>query len=105
MFAKAVIHNADTKEWICFENPTEIIQTNQLSEVLKKLDCLQGKCFGDNYYAAGFILYDASPAFDYALKVKHKENKNTPLLWFALFEKSRMASLFPKKQGRKCNDC
>ncbi len=97
MFAKAVIYDADTKKWICFENPVEIIQTNKLSEVLKKLDCLQEKCFGDNYYAAGFISYDASPAFDYALKVKHKENKNTPLLWFALFEKGQEIQL-PKPE-------
>lgn len=97
MFAKAVIHNADTKEWLCFENPAELIQTNRLSEVVEKLDCLQERCFRNNYYAVGFISYDASPAFDYALKVKNEKAQNTPLLWFALFERKRKIQL-PKPE-------
>lgn len=99
MFAKAVIHDSFSKKWLCFENAVEIIQTNKLSEMLKKLDYLQEKCLKkDNYYAVGFISYDASPAFDYALKVKQKEIQNVPLLWFALFKKSQTIQLpKPKK--------
>lgn len=93
MFVKAVIHNSFSKEWLCFEKPAEIIQTNELPEVLKTLDYLQEKCFEGNYYAAGFISYDASPAFDYALKVKDNENKNVPLLLFVLCEKVRKIQL------------
>jgi len=93
MSVKAVIHDSDKKEWLCFENIIEVIQTNKLSEVLEKLDCLQKKCFENNYYAAGFISYDASPAFDYALKVKQKKIQNAPLLWFALFENSQKIQL------------
>ena len=43
------------------------------------------KAVDDGYYAAGYVSYEAAPAFDEAYRVKAQSQM--PLLWFGIFEK------------------
>lgn len=70
---------------LCFVNPTKIIQTNAIDEVRTALQAVERAC-NEGYYAAGFIAYEAAPAFDPAYAVVPGD-PSLPLLWFGLFDK------------------
>ncbi|MBA9027062.1 aminodeoxychorismate synthase component I [Peribacillus huizhouensis] len=72
------------KECRFFQNPLKIIEAHTIDEVLKALENIQ-KEVNAGYYAAGYLSYEAAPAFDPAYQVA-EENK-MPLLWFGIFEK------------------
>ncbi|SHE67887.1 aminodeoxychorismate synthase, subunit I /aminodeoxychorismate lyase apoprotein [Seinonella peptonophila] len=67
---------------LIFENPTEVIVAQQIDEVLPAIHQIEQRV-KSGWYAAGFISYEASPAFDPAFCVK-KESQ-LPLLWFGIF--------------------
>ncbi|WP_077328480.1 aminodeoxychorismate synthase component I [Virgibacillus siamensis] len=65
-----------------FQNPQQIITTDTIREVLPCLEQVRS-AVNEGYYAAGFVSYEAAPAFDKAHKV-HSESE-MPLLWFGIF--------------------
>jgi para-aminobenzoate synthetase/4-amino-4-deoxychorismate lyase len=66
-----------------FENPIEVIEANALEDVRPALGRVE-RAAAEGLYAAGFVSYEAAPAFDRALRVRQKSE--VPLLWFALFD-------------------
>jgi para-aminobenzoate synthetase / 4-amino-4-deoxychorismate lyase len=81
---RSVIHDAANKCWLEYIDPVEIVQTTDLNEVVSKIAYLEKRVNQDKLYAVGFISYEASPAFDYALKVI-KPDSDFPLIWFGLY--------------------
>ena len=67
------------KQWLCFEHPTKILQTTRLEEVLPLLK----EAEHSNLFAAGWVSYEAAPAFDPALQTH--SNPSLPLLCLGLF--------------------
>jgi para-aminobenzoate synthetase/4-amino-4-deoxychorismate lyase len=65
-----------------FTKPVKIITACQTAEVIPALSdvCNAVK---KGLYAAGFLSYEAAPAFDSAYRIR--TNSNMPLLWFGLF--------------------
>ena len=68
--------------WLLFEKPIHVLAARDAASVLQALEQVEaavrdGKC------AAGFLSYEASPAFDPAL-VTRKAGK-TPMLWFGIY--------------------
>ena len=95
----AVLYDASHEKWLKFTNPSKVISTHNLDEVLTCLKNVDNEVYNNKLYAVGFVSYDASPAFDSALKVKNG-NGSLPLLWFALFEKYEIIDLpLVNKQG------
>ena len=74
---KIIIQHGD--EWLSFENPVEVLTARTPDEVFQ---CLE-KIEKSGLWAAGFVSYEAAPAFDDALKT-HPPG-NFPLLQFGLF--------------------
>ena len=72
------------KQPVFFTQPSKIIVAHNQDEVLSKLSEVQ-KIVDEGYYAAGFVSYEAAPAFDEAFSVKSETKM--PLLWFGIFEK------------------
>src|SRR5699024_12792106 len=66
-----------------FRDPVKIITTHTLDEVDNCFTEIQ-QLSNEDYYVAGFVSYEAAPAFNPRLRVK--ENSNMPLLWFGVFE-------------------
>lgn len=66
-----------------FERPVAIVSTTQLNEVIPSLERVQ-KFTRDGYYAAGYVSYEAAPAFDAAFVVHHEPTM--PLVYFAIYE-------------------
>lgn len=72
-------------EPISFSNPLRIVSATSVDAVYPALCDIQA-AVNEGYYAAGFISYEAAPAFDPAFTVMpgHK----MPLLWFGLFARA-----------------
>jgi para-aminobenzoate synthetase/4-amino-4-deoxychorismate lyase len=69
--------------WLRYRSPVEVIQTNTIAEVCSAFSSVE-KAVDNGLYAAGYISYEAAPAFDSSLSVH--ETSGLPLLWFGLYE-------------------
>lgn len=78
-------HGTTSQPWMKFEHPTEIVETHTLEEVVPCLRRVESATAQD-LYAAGFISYEAAPAFDPAYRTGPPSA--LPLLWFGFYEKS-----------------
>jgi para-aminobenzoate synthetase/4-amino-4-deoxychorismate lyase len=65
-----------------FTAPLEIVSAASLREVIPCLERVEGGV-ARGFYAAGFIAYEAAPAFDPALQAQNPGA--LPLLWFGLY--------------------
>ena len=75
---------------LTFRRPIEVISARRLEDVAPALARVEAVA-QEGLWAAGFVSYEAAPAFDPAFRVK--ESGPLPLLWFGVFE--RPAPLVP----------
>ncbi|MFC1550292.1 aminodeoxychorismate synthase component I [Candidatus Neomarinimicrobiota bacterium] len=87
----AIIQDGDTKKWLEFRNPIEILVARKIDEVLLLLEQIEIKTQQNGLYAAGFISYEAASAFDRALTVH--PSGTLPLLSFGLYENAENIEL------------
>lgn len=80
-----LIQDSKGSRWLYFSKPQAIITTTDLGEVRQKLEEIDQLVNNRGMYAAGFITYEASPAFDSALVVR--QPLAFPLLWFGIYQK------------------
>ncbi|HEV2859687.1 MAG TPA: aminodeoxychorismate synthase component I [Pyrinomonadaceae bacterium] len=66
-----------------FERPAEVVAARTIEEVRPALRRVERAAAG-GMYAAGFVAYEAAPAFDSSLVVR--AGGDVPLLWFGLFD-------------------
>jgi para-aminobenzoate synthetase/4-amino-4-deoxychorismate lyase len=69
---------------LCFAHPQQLVVATTLDEVRPALNVVQQAC-ERGLYAAGFVAYEAAPAFDRALVVRGGGETTLPLVWFGLF--------------------
>ncbi|KRF60908.1 aminobenzoate synthetase [Bacillus sp. Soil768D1] len=74
----------DVKKPLYFTEPKEVFIAHTLQDVLPQFQKVQA-AIEQGYYAAGYVSYEAAPAFEKSFKVK--EGAKMPLLWFGIFEK------------------
>lgn len=67
---------------VAFSKPERIIATNDVEEIISCLVEVQS-AVQSGYYAAGYLSYEAAPAFEPAFKVN--SGAKMPLLWFGIF--------------------
>jgi para-aminobenzoate synthetase / 4-amino-4-deoxychorismate lyase len=79
-----VLHDVQEQRWLHFRQPVHIYQTAELGEVLPLLETVEARVEAEGLWAAGFLAYEAAPAFDQALRVQPSAPA-FPLLWFALY--------------------
>ena len=70
-------------EWLHFANPHQIISAASIDDVHAALQEIERLVEENNWHAAGFVSYEAAPAFDSALHVQSAGD--FPLLWFGLY--------------------
>ncbi len=88
---QVVIHDAGLKQWLRFREPEQVIRADCIDQVVPKLELVERTIREQKMYAAGFISYEASPAFDMAL---HTHSLSSfPLLWFGLYKKPEVIDL------------
>lgn len=70
--------------WLKFSRPCRVIVTDKLDDVRKSLEEVERLVNEHGWTAAGFVSYEAAPAFDSAMRVF--PSQGFPLLWFGLYE-------------------
>lgn len=75
-------------EWLSFRAPHHIISARNLEDVHSALQEVERLVNSTNLHAAGFVSYEAAPAFDKALHVL--DAGDFPLLWFGLYSKPQI---------------
>ncbi len=79
-----VLYDPSTGTWLRFARPCEVVVAEQCGDVMECLRRVERLVESRGLYAAGFVSYEAAPAFDRALIVR--ESAGFPLLWFGMFE-------------------
>jgi para-aminobenzoate synthetase / 4-amino-4-deoxychorismate lyase len=86
---------------LCFARPVEIVEARSVEEVRPALRAIQS-AVDSGFYAAGFLAYEAAPAFDRALAVR--DGSKTPLLWFGIFRAPSSSEAFDAPGEFAVND-
>ena len=86
-----IVRNAASGKWRLFEQPLEVVFAEKVNAVLPALLKIEHACVHHRMYAAGFLSYEAAPAFDAALKTQPPDG--FPLLWFGLYDTARERTL------------
>jgi para-aminobenzoate synthetase / 4-amino-4-deoxychorismate lyase len=92
--AKNEVLLKDNGEWLHFREPYRLIEAKRPEEVLPALRELEQLTQINNWYAAGFLSYEAAAAFDPALQTRASARANPfPYLWFGLYPHPHTVSL------------
>lgn len=77
------MYDASDQTWLYFSNPHEVLSVAAINDVVPLLEYINVQVNDHSMCAAGFLSYEAAPAFDEALTVK--ESNSFPLVWFGLY--------------------
>ena len=77
--------------WLHFTNPFRIITAERLDDVLSALREIEGQVQTQDWYAAGYVSYEAASAFDPALQTYSRSA--FPYLWFGLYSEPHAIDL------------
>lgn len=93
----AVMRDAERRVWLRFATPRRTVVAYAVAEVLPALREVED-AVATGLAAAGWVSYEAAPAFDPALRVRSDDGR-FPLLWFGLFDApEEIATLPPAPQ-------
>ena len=84
MLEKIILRNKKDDSWRIFSSPLEVLCTHDLNQVKDVLNEVQNKVEKKKLIAAGYLSYEAAPAFDNAYSVNEKGS--LPLICFGLFK-------------------
>jgi para-aminobenzoate synthetase/4-amino-4-deoxychorismate lyase len=80
-----VIWDAAKNRWLCFRDPERVFCIHRMDEILPALSEIEKEISENGHFAAGWIAYEAAPAFDDAMAVRQSDS--FPLLWFGTYVK------------------
>jgi para-aminobenzoate synthetase/4-amino-4-deoxychorismate lyase len=92
-----MLRDETTGRWLVFSQPRTVIEATTLAGVMPALRAVEDAVTRRGLFAAGFLSYDAAPAFDDALRVRGAAP--LPLLWFGLYHPPAVAPEFPGESG------
>ena len=80
-----------------FRGRGEVVAAHHIDEVIPAFECVESEVAGGRW-AAGFVSYEAAPAFDDVLVVRSDDSGPSaiPLLWFALYDDRLDPGLVPQ---------
>ena len=81
-----LLHEKERQEWLAFREPAEVLQTWDPLQIPYLLRQLEERSRYHNRWAVGFLAYEASSAFDAALRTRDASSGSFPLAWFGLFD-------------------
>lgn len=79
----ALVQDGETGDWLAFSRPVDILTARRVDDVREAVREAQRRVEAEGLWAAGFLAYEAAPAFDRALAVRDAMD-SLPLAWFAL---------------------
>jgi para-aminobenzoate synthetase/4-amino-4-deoxychorismate lyase len=97
MSNEIILHEPRTARWLHFREPRAVIEARTLPEVMPALRRLEAAARA-GAWAAGFIAYEAAPAFDPALTTHAPAD--FPLMWFGLYDVPNLTPQPPSLHGK-----
>jgi para-aminobenzoate synthetase/4-amino-4-deoxychorismate lyase len=88
-----VLYDARNRQWLFFHRPLQVHVAHSLESVVSILRTIEHQVTVNHLHAAGFIAYEAGPAFDPALIVQSPGA--FPLLWFGIYREPEQISFPP----------
>ncbi|MBT8132631.1 MAG: aminodeoxychorismate synthase component I [Gammaproteobacteria bacterium] len=87
------------RQWsFALHDQVDTIVAQDISDVVPAIERLQA-AVAQGYWAAGYISYEASPAFDDSLSVRENEEPGLPLLWFGIFRRQEVCPQLEPRAG------
>ena len=86
-----LLHQAARGQWLSFRQPVQVLSAYAIADVLPALREAESLVDGRGLYAAGFIGYEAAPAFDPSFQVRPAP-ADFPLLWFGLYSQPEVVA-------------
>src|SRR5215470_16791517 len=93
MFGSCLIQDATAGGWWQFRDAREIVRAECVEDILDCLRRVESRVNRDGLWAAGFISYEAGPAFDPAIEAR--PSGALPLLWLALYPEPELVQVPP----------
>ncbi len=93
------LHDPSSGTWLRFTSPCRIVEARRIDEVLPLIRRVEEAVAHEGLYAAGFVSYEAAPAFDYSLPSKPGGEEDFPLVWFGLFRHFNEVKVLPCGSG------
>ncbi|MEM7483211.1 MAG: chorismate-binding protein [Acidobacteriota bacterium] len=90
----ALVQDGFEGRWLRFEAPVAVLVARRVEEVPATFAEVCRRTEGEGLWAAGFVAYEAAPAFDSALAAHPPAVGGAPLLWFALFRRAEVEKGF-----------
>lgn len=91
MVPLVIIYDAVKKCWLEFIAPVEVVSTNRVEDIPAALRHIEDRISRDRLWAAGFLSYEAAPAFDKRL-ITHADS-SFPKLWFGIYQKPQTSEI------------
>jgi para-aminobenzoate synthetase/4-amino-4-deoxychorismate lyase len=93
--SRILLRDTQASRWLLFENPEEVLIARTTAEVGPVVSELERRVSDDGVHAAGYLSYEAAPAFDAALTTH--EPGTLPLACFGLFAEPQVLDRLPGK--------
>lgn len=87
-----LLHDAVARQWLLFQRPQQVCIAESPAEVAGVLSTVE-RAVAAGGHAAGFLAYEAAPAFDTALAVR--PDSGFPLAWFGIYAAPEVIELPP----------
>jgi para-aminobenzoate synthetase/4-amino-4-deoxychorismate lyase len=83
--SELILYDHRQESWLYFRQPTRLVIAWQAAQVIPALQQIEQEVEQGGRYAAGFLAYEAAPAFDPAFQVHPLCGRPFPLLWFGIY--------------------
>jgi para-aminobenzoate synthetase / 4-amino-4-deoxychorismate lyase len=93
MLRKVVLRDAAAGQWLLFHEPEEVLVAHDIADVLPLLSRAGQRVTRERLYAAGFLSYEAAPAFDAAFVTR--TGGALPLVVLGLFREPERRQRLP----------
>jgi len=90
---EVVLYDRGLRKWLHFRSPLQVLEVRDPADIRPTLRSLEAEVENRGLWAAGFLSYEASRAFDPACVTLPETD--FPLLWFGLYEKPDIIDLPP----------
>ncbi|MGE0387098.1 MAG: aminodeoxychorismate synthase component I [Gammaproteobacteria bacterium] len=90
---RVVLRDFATGRWLDYGRPRRIVQAARIEDVAAAVRTVQDEVERKSLHAAGWLSYEAAPAFAPALRTRAPDR--FPLLWFGLFDPPAASDALP----------
>ena len=91
MSHSSLIQDSEAGGWWRFGDARDVIIATRIEEVLPALQDVERRVERERLWAAGYIAYEAGPAFDAA--IRSRPPGSMPLLWMSLYPEPQLVQL------------